>query len=198
MKLLSKERDGKKVRYVYDSAKTPLQRLLRSGVLPVQKQGELPEVTHALDPISLLHQLAQLQQAIFRCAVGCSPFISSLPSAPIHVFSVELCMRGKFPVERSIPDLTAGLETLYREQERRKRVLGWRRTHKDPFAGEWEQIMCLSGCQPRTEQWRHLSGVTTPLPWTLSTITNSHRCFAGCASSEPTFWKPWKSSGRKK
>jgi hypothetical protein len=30
---------------------------------------------------------------------------------------------------------------LYREQERRKRVLGWRRTHKDPFAGEWEQVM---------------------------------------------------------
>jgi hypothetical protein len=30
--------------------------------------------------------------------------------------------------------------TLYREQERRKRVLGWRRTQKDPFAGEWEQI----------------------------------------------------------
>ena len=35
---------------------------------------------------------------------------------------------------------TAGLDTLYREQERRKRVLGWRRTQKDPFEGEWEQI----------------------------------------------------------
>ncbi len=31
--------------------------------------------------------------------------------------------------------------TLYREQERRKRVLGWRRTQKDPFEGEWEQIL---------------------------------------------------------
>jgi hypothetical protein len=30
---------------------------------------------------------------------------------------------------------------LYRERERRKRVLGWRRTHKDPFEGEWEQII---------------------------------------------------------
>jgi hypothetical protein len=30
---------------------------------------------------------------------------------------------------------------LYREQERRKRVLGWRRTNKDPFEGEWEQIL---------------------------------------------------------
>jgi hypothetical protein len=32
------------------------------------------------------------------------------------------------------------MHTLYWEQERRKRVLGWRRTHKDPFEGEWEQI----------------------------------------------------------
>ncbi|HEY6405847.1 MAG TPA: hypothetical protein VIY29_00110 [Ktedonobacteraceae bacterium] len=36
MKLLSKQREGKKVRYVYDPAKTPLQRLLLSGVLPAQ------------------------------------------------------------------------------------------------------------------------------------------------------------------
>ncbi|MFL5652991.1 MAG: hypothetical protein ACJ8CB_02260 [Ktedonobacteraceae bacterium] len=33
MKLQSKQREGKKVRCVYDSAKTPLQRLLLSGVL---------------------------------------------------------------------------------------------------------------------------------------------------------------------
>ena len=141
MKLLSKQRDGKKVRYVYDPAKTPLQRLLLSGVLPAQKQHELLEVAQALDPIRLLQQLEQLQQAVFHCAVGCSPFVSSLPSAPIRVFSVEHCMMAKLPVEGSIPDPTVGLYTLYREQERRKRVLGWRRTHKDPFKGEWEQIL---------------------------------------------------------
>src|SRR5207302_3421039 len=141
MKLLAKQRDGKKVRYVYDLAKTPLQRLLLSGVLPAQKQQELLEVAQALDPIRLLEQLKQLQQAVFRRAVGCSPFLSSLPSAPLRVFSVERCTAGTFPVEGSILDPAAGLETLYREQERRKRVLGWRRTHKDPFEGEWEQIM---------------------------------------------------------
>jgi Integrase core domain len=141
MKLLSKERDGKKVRNVYDAAKTPLQRLLLSDILPAQKQQELTEVAHALDPIHLFQQLEQLQQATFRCAVGCSPFISSLVPASIRVFSVESCMMGKLPIEGSIPDPAAGLQTLYQEQERRKRVLGWRRTHKDPFAGEWEQIL---------------------------------------------------------
>jgi hypothetical protein len=70
-----------------------------------------------------------------------STFLSSLPSTPLRIFSVECCMTGTLPVEESVPDPTAGLQTLYREQERRKRVLGWRQTHKDPFAGEWEQIL---------------------------------------------------------
>jgi hypothetical protein len=40
------------------------------------------------------------------------------------------------------------LPRLYREQERRKRVLGWRRTHKDPFEGEWEQIFSWLQANP--------------------------------------------------
>src|SRR6202165_5272440 len=80
MKLQAKQREGKKVRYVYDLAKTPLQRLILSGVLPAQKQQELLEVAQTLDPIRLLQQLEQLQQAVFHCAAGCSPLVSFLPS----------------------------------------------------------------------------------------------------------------------
>ncbi len=141
MKLQSKQRVGKKVRCVYDPAKTPLQRLLLSGVLSAQKQQELIEVAQALDPIRLFQQLEQLQQTVFRCAVNYSPFVSSTPPAPPRIFSVERCTAGNFPAERSVPDPAAAFHILYREQEGRKRVLGWRRTHKDPFAGEWEQIM---------------------------------------------------------
>ena len=148
MKLLAKQREGKQVRYVYDPAKTPLQRLLLSGVLPAQKQQELTEVVQALDPIGLLHQLEQLQQAVFRCAAGCTPFISSPLSDPLHIFSVEQCTTGKLPGEQNASDPPAGLETLYREQEQRKRVLGWRRTHKDPFEGEWEQIFSWLQANP--------------------------------------------------
>ena len=164
MKLLSKQRDGKKVHCVYDPAKTPLQRLLLLGVLPDQKQQELLEVVHTLDPIHLFEQVEQLQQAVFQCAAGCPPFISSLPSTPIRVFSVEQCSAGKLPVERSVPDTAEGLETLYREQERRKRVLGWRRTQKDPFAGEWEHILSWLVANPEREPRRHFPGTAAPLP----------------------------------
>jgi hypothetical protein len=95
MKLLSKQRDGKKVRYVYDPAKTPLQRLFLSGVLPEQKQQELTEVAQALDPIRLFQQLEQLQQAVFPSAVNCSPVISPIPSASILVFSVDDCTKPR-------------------------------------------------------------------------------------------------------
>jgi hypothetical protein len=98
-------------------------------------------VAQALDPIHLLQQLEQLQQAVFRYAVGCSPFVSSPLSSFLQVFSIEKCTAGKLPAEMSAPTSRAGLEALYREQERRKRVLGWRRTQKAPFEGEWEQIM---------------------------------------------------------
>jgi len=141
MKLLAKQREGKKVRFVYDPAKTPLLRLLLSGVLSAEMQQELTEVAQALDPIPLLHQLEQLQQAVFRCAVGCAPVISPIPSTPIRVFSVQECTAGSILAQGRTPDLEAGIHRLYREQERRKRVLGWRHTHKDPFAGEWEQII---------------------------------------------------------
>jgi hypothetical protein len=57
-------------------------------------------------------------------------------------------MAGDVLAERSIPDPTARYEILYREQERRKRVLGWRRTHKDPFTGEWKQIFSWLQANP--------------------------------------------------
>src|SRR2546429_979205 len=88
--------------------------------------------------------MVQVPQAVFRFAVICSPVISPLPSSNTRVFSVDDCTMGKLPEERSVGDPTAELQTLNREQESRKRVLGWRRTPKDPFDGEWEQILsCL-------------------------------------------------------
>jgi hypothetical protein len=129
-----------KVRYVYDPAKTPLQRLLLSGILSTEKHHELIAVAQSLDPLRLFHQLEQLQKALFRCAVEGNPFVSQASSWPLRVFAVELCRMDLDPIEGSVPNPLVGLPTLYQEQEKRKRVLGWRRTHKDPFAGEWERI----------------------------------------------------------
>jgi hypothetical protein len=106
--------------------------VLLAGILPTQKQHELLEEAQALDPIRLFQQLEQLQKAVFRCAVSCSPFVSNTPTAPIRLFSVARWRAGVHQVEGMTPDPAAALHTLYREQERRKRVLGWLRTKTRP------------------------------------------------------------------
>jgi hypothetical protein len=61
MKLQAKYADGRKLRRVYDAAKTPLQRLLLSQVLPASKQHELTRVAQVLDPLRLFYHLQDLQ-----------------------------------------------------------------------------------------------------------------------------------------
>src|ERR1700681_1821886 len=66
MKLQSKYQEGGKIRKVYDEAKTPMQRLMLSGVLSAESLRQLDEVVQALDPLRLLQQLEHLQHVLWR------------------------------------------------------------------------------------------------------------------------------------
>jgi hypothetical protein len=57
MKLVAKHVEGRTIHRIYDAAKTPLQRVLLSGVLPLSQQQELRAVTKALDPLRLFEQV---------------------------------------------------------------------------------------------------------------------------------------------
>ena len=57
MKLVSKTRRGAKVHKVYDTAKTPYQRLLELDVLTYAKKAELYSTYRGLNPVQLLDQL---------------------------------------------------------------------------------------------------------------------------------------------
>jgi hypothetical protein len=59
LKLVTKSRHGAKVYKVYDTAHTPYQRLLRSGVLTEDKKRELADVYGALNPVTLLEEIRQ-------------------------------------------------------------------------------------------------------------------------------------------
>jgi hypothetical protein len=58
-KLVRKRRHGAKVYKVYDTAQTPYQRLLTSGVLTEHKKRELADTYSALNPVTLLEQIRQ-------------------------------------------------------------------------------------------------------------------------------------------
>lgn len=57
MKLVSKTRHGARVHKVYDTARTPYQRLLESDVLTPAKRAELAAIYRGLNPVLLLSQL---------------------------------------------------------------------------------------------------------------------------------------------
>jgi len=69
MKLVSKTRHGAKVHKVYDTARTPYQRTLESGVLTEAKQQEIAATYHGLNPVLLLKQINENLESLWKLAV---------------------------------------------------------------------------------------------------------------------------------
>jgi hypothetical protein len=68
MKLKHKARNGAKVYKVYDTAQTPYQRLLTSGVLAQAKQQELAAVYSGLNPVLLLKRINENLERLWAMA----------------------------------------------------------------------------------------------------------------------------------
>jgi hypothetical protein len=68
LKLVGKTRNGAKVHKVYDTAQTPYQRLLKSGVLTEDKKHELGNIYGALNPVMLLKQIRQSVEHLWTLA----------------------------------------------------------------------------------------------------------------------------------
>jgi hypothetical protein len=66
--LVEKSPRGAKVYKVYDTAQTPYQRLLNSGVLNEEKKRELANIYNALNPVSLLKQIRQSVELLWTLA----------------------------------------------------------------------------------------------------------------------------------
>ena len=68
MKLQHKTRHGAKVHKVYDTAQTPYQRLLKSGVLSAQQTDALAKLYHTLNPVRLLARINQALEQLWTLA----------------------------------------------------------------------------------------------------------------------------------
>jgi len=68
MKLVSKTRQGAKVRKVYDTAQTPYQRLMQSSVLTEGNKADLAAAYHGLNPVKLLKQINDNLEQLWRMA----------------------------------------------------------------------------------------------------------------------------------
>jgi hypothetical protein len=70
MKLMSKKRDGAKVSKRYDTARTPVARLLDSPNIPNTVKSRLRSDFAKIDPMALLADMAKLQTKLWTFAVG--------------------------------------------------------------------------------------------------------------------------------
>jgi hypothetical protein len=68
MKLVSKTRHGAKVYKVYETARTPYQRLLEAGVLTEAKRAELAATYSGINPVALLKQINSNLEQLWRLA----------------------------------------------------------------------------------------------------------------------------------
>jgi hypothetical protein len=92
-KLVSKHRDGARVRRVYDRAQTPYQRLGASGILSPATRGDLEALYQRLNPLRLRRALDAELDRLWALAAPDphrpSPIATATPSAPSSLRSSQ-------------------------------------------------------------------------------------------------------------
>lgn len=124
--LLSKKREGAKVRKTYRQPATPCARLLAHAAVPETAKAALRSQEAGLDPLELLHRIRDSQAALAALSTG---------------------KPGSGPGRESLEQFLAGLADLWRKGEARpthraaaSSPRDWR-TRKDPFEAVWPEIL---------------------------------------------------------
>ncbi len=194
MKLQGKYYDGRKVRLVYDPAKTPLQRLLLSEVLPASRGHEWKEMVQALDPVRLFEQVKDLQQALFIHST----------SALSHSKEVAVVLYNNSLLKSVRQDL---LRLTFLPQR-------WFASRTRTLVNCLQRVHCWSGIGHATIRSRRSGNSLPPGSWPIRSapverscgnynvcflIATSRRicapCSEGCARSERDCEPQWSCSG---
>jgi hypothetical protein len=140
MKLRLKEREGGKLRRRYDPAKTPFQRLLDADVLSIDDRVRLTAIAQALDPVHLLRQITQLQDALWKHAVTQMPenVAAAIKTVQSALPTIRFSLEADADHEGSVQHEREG----GRKYRRTKELKGPRlyRTRVDPFAEVWHEV----------------------------------------------------------
>lgn len=141
LKLKEKRVEGTTTKRTYLPARTPFERLCAADVLSREEQARLQAIFAALDPVRLLAQIGQLQEAIWVHAIVPGTSIAPLPATALR-FMLD-------------PDRTDGapepapLQRQKRAYHRKNPELPrWWRTHPDPFAEVWTEVEGWLEAQP--------------------------------------------------
>jgi hypothetical protein len=147
-KLAAKTRVGSRTKKIYDTAKTPYQRIIESERVNKDTKQKLAELRNALDPVDLFEQLGTLQEVLWQQAVvdpplrepnvqgiqkreqaACSEYLGSKPQAENKILSLK-------PI------------TKYKRRYNRRVQHSWR-TRKDPLEGTYEYARLVFSLEPQ-------------------------------------------------
>lgn len=153
MKLRVKHREGAKVQRTYEQAKTPFHRLLDEDILAPKKQNYLKNIFESLDPIRLLQQIKNMQDALWKHTVQ-ETYENQEKNNQV-IFNAQTCLS---PKQENMD--TVAVEFLNNSMEREKRKYRksnkpkvphtWK-TRKNPFEDVWDEVCtCLEERPERT------------------------------------------------
>jgi site-specific recombinase XerD len=169
MKLVSTQVAGRKIRRVYDAAKTPLQRALLSGALSPAQQQELRTIGKAFVPFRLFQQVEQLQQATLRCEAVRSSAGQPAPLTSLVPFDLASCAAELVLSEGSETD-----EVHHEEQ-----ILAWVRAN--PTRSSGDILRELQSLFPGRYEFSHLRTLQRGMRKMRAHLLQTHE---GAGSSE--------------
>lgn len=157
-KLVKKERIGSRVKKIYDSARTPYQRVLDAPQVKADSKRKLTELYETLDPVVLFEQIGHLQTLLLETATDYAPV--EHPSVP----NVEAQPEAQpEPHHISEPNPLKPVRTGKRAYNRTAPRTG--RTRKDPLDGVndfvrqlFDENHCITGAallQRLQEEYPH-------------------------------------------
>ena len=142
MKLQTKSRDGARVHRAYDTARTPVHRLLKWEILSTEKQTNLRKIFESLDPVLLLGQIRRIQDALWRHAIEEKPAPGENKTAV--PFNVGECLSHN---QENFDSTPVNPLNLYKEKETRRyrrnkkvKVSRHWRTRENPFEEVWDEV----------------------------------------------------------
>lgn len=141
LKLKEKRVEGTTTKRTYLPARTPFERLGAADVLSSEAQVRLQAIFAALDPVRLLAQIGQLQEAVWAQAIVPDTSLASRASTTLR-FTLD-------PDHADGAPEPAPIQRQKRIYQRKNPELPrWWRTHPDPFAEVWTEVEGWLEAQP--------------------------------------------------
>ena len=170
LKLISKERNGAKVKKKYDTAKTPHQRVVANEAIDQKIKDLMNEQYKKLDPVELLRRLESLQSTLFNYAWSSDIAQNVLESenTPRNVLVLPKQCDDPDNVENGSNSINTTTAKLYhyrstRKIDKRKEPRDWK-TRKDPFERVWNELRLKLELNPETTAKSLLDGLIVKYP----------------------------------